>query len=75
MNDNTTIAHPIAKAASAVVAAGMAGYSWSEIAAMLAALYTVILIGEWMWKRIVKPFILRRHGITPVDKTDFGGLQ
>lgn len=28
--------------------------SWGEAASFLAAIYTVILIGEWVWKKLKK---------------------
>lgn len=40
--------HPVAKAAAAWVGAGI---SWNEIAAILASIYSVMLIGEWIWKK------------------------
>ena len=30
--------------------------SWSDVAAILAAIYTLILIGEWAWKKIRPTF-------------------
>lgn len=75
MNDNTDIANPVAKAVTSVAAAGFAGYTWSDFAAMAATIYTCILIGEWVWKRLIKPGMLRRRGIKPNDGTDFGGLS
>ncbi len=34
--------------------------SWTDFAAFLAALYSLILIGEWLWKRFIRPFLERR---------------
>jgi len=34
--------------------------SWNEIAAILASIYTLILISEWMWKKILRPFLERK---------------
>jgi len=53
------IPHAALKATSAIAVAGIAGYTWSEIAACLAAIYTLILIGEWAWKRLIKPWLNR----------------
>ena len=36
--------------------------SWSELAAALAALYSILLIGEWFWKRFWRP-VLEDRGI------------
>lgn len=54
----TAIALPGAKIASAWLAVGIT--SWSDAAAALAALYTVILILEWVWKKAVRPFAEQR---------------
>lgn len=59
---------PFAKALSSLGATGSAlaakaaELSWSEIAAMMAAVYTSLLIFEWFWKRLWRP-ILERQGI------------
>lgn len=34
--------------------------SWADVAAALAALYSVLLIGEWLWKKMIKPFMVWR---------------
>lgn len=70
MNDNQ-VNHPVLKLAS-VGAAWWAGMSWGELASMLAALYTLLLITDWVWKRFGKPFAIRmgwRKG-TPRDYMD-----
>lgn len=54
----TTVALPGAKIASAWLAVGIT--SWSDAAAALAALYTVLLILEWVWKKLARPFAERR---------------
>ena len=60
--DNNEIHMPVAKAASAI---GLAGVTWSEWAAILAAFYTFLLIGEWLWKRLGRPFAEGRGWIKP----------
>jgi hypothetical protein len=35
--------------------------SWADIAAMLAAVYTLLLILEWLWKKFGRPFA-ENHG-------------
>ena len=62
MNDD--INHPTLKAAS-VIAAGIAGFTWSQLAAILSCIYASILIGEWLWKRIFKPMALTHGWIKP----------
>lgn len=37
------------------------GIQWGQVAAMLTALYTAMLIGEWCWKK-VKAFRAKRNG-------------
>lgn len=55
----TTVASPGIKIATAWAAAIGIG-SWSDVAAALAALYTLLLIGEWLWKKVGRPFCERR---------------
>ena len=64
MNDDTTVNHPVLKVASAVVVTAL-GLSWGEIAQIMASIYTLCLIIEWGWKRLVKPLAIRNgwmHG-------------
>ena len=35
--------------------------SWNEIAAILASVYTILLISEWVWKRAFRPFLEKRQ--------------
>lgn len=49
----STVANPAAKALSLWAAVGLT--SWTDVAALLAALYSLILIGEWIWKKWVRP--------------------
>lgn len=35
-------------------------HTWADAASFLAAAYTASLIGEWAWKRFVRPFGERR---------------
>lgn len=60
MNDD--IKHPVAKGLSAGVVF-LGGMTWGEVASMLAALYTLCLLIEWLWKRILKPAAQRRGWI------------
>lgn len=48
---------PVAKAATAIAAAGL---TWSELASVLAVIYTGLLICEWWWKKFWRPFLERR---------------
>lgn len=48
------IAYPVTKGVT-VVLAGFGIATWGDLAAMLAAIYSACLIGEWVWKKIIKP--------------------
>lgn len=53
-----TVAAPAIKIVTAWAAVGIT--SWAEAASALAALYTLLLIIEWLWKRLARPFCERR---------------
>ena len=36
--------------------------SWTDIASALAAIYTLLLMGEWLWKKAVRP-LMEKHGL------------
>lgn len=59
MNGDNTVGMPAVKLAS--VWGAVAVTSWADLAAMLAAIYTLILIGEWFFKKFIRPFC-ERHG-------------
>lgn len=69
-NTAETMAAPAIKIASAWAAwwASVGITSWSDVAAMLAALYTALLIFEWMWKRVFRPFAERRGWIKRLSR-------
>lgn len=54
-----TIGAPAVKIITAWAAVGIT--SWAEAASALAALYTLLLIFEWLWKRLIRPFCERRQ--------------
>lgn len=62
MSDDTTISHPMLKGVSAVVVTA-GGLTWGEIASILAGIYTLCLITEWAWKKLVKPLAIRKGWI------------
>lgn len=71
MNDTTDpISSPLLKLASAWAAVGIT--SWSDFAAFVAAMYTLCLIGEFVWKKIIKPIAVREGWMTASvsDKDD-----
>jgi len=48
--------------------AAVAITSWADAAAALAALYTILLIGEWVWKKVLRPFAERQGLIKRVSR-------
>lgn len=42
--------------------------SWADAAAFLAALYSVLLIAEFMWKKFGRPFAEWRGWVAPAPK-------
>lgn len=56
------VTHPMLKGAS-VGLAWFAGMSWGEVASMLAAIYTLLLITDWFWKRFLKAIAIRKGWI------------
>ena len=57
MNDQVSVNSPIAKIISALGLAGIT--SWSEFASACAAIYTMLLIGEWVYKKFIRPAFVR----------------
>lgn len=39
---------------------------WGTIAQMAAALYTMLLMGEWFWKKLWRPLAERRGWVKPL---------
>lgn len=58
MTERHEIAAPVAKAATAWAAVGIT--SWAEFASFLAAIYSLILIAEWLWKRFGRDWAEKR---------------
>lgn len=59
MNDRgSVVSQPLAKIATVWAAVGVT--SWADFASFLAALYSAILISEWMWKRIIRPILISK---------------
>lgn len=56
MNDtHTSVSHPVIKVFT-VWLATLGVTSWGDLAAALAALYSLLLILEWCWKKFGRPF-------------------
>lgn len=49
----STVTNPIAKTITVWAAVGLT--SWADVASLLAALYSAVLLGEWIWKKWVRP--------------------
>lgn len=41
---------------------------WATIAQIAAALYTMLLISEWFWKKLWRPFFERRGWLQPLRR-------
>ena len=50
----STVEHPAVKVVSVWAMVGFT--SWTDVAAFLAAVYSLILILEWFWKKFGRPF-------------------
>lgn len=47
------------------VGIGQTAWSWADLAAILAAIYSAILIGEWIWRRIARPAFEKSGFVQP----------
>jgi hypothetical protein len=56
MNTTTEIQNQLFKVGSAWALIGIT--SWAEAAAALAAIYSLLLILEWLWKKIARPLLV-----------------
>jgi len=74
MMENNDIPMPVAKVVSLWAFIGVT--SWADAAAFAAFVYSMILIGEWLWKKIFRRIAERRGWVKrkPRD-TDMGTLQ
>lgn len=61
------VAEQVVQAATANASPGtwaaMNAIPWGNIASMAAAAYTLLLITEWFWKKLWRPFLERRGWI------------
>lgn len=58
MKDATQIDHAIPKFISILAAIGIS--SWGDFAAFCGAMWTLLLIGEWVWKKWLRPHCERK---------------
>ncbi|WP_290872056.1 hypothetical protein [Aquabacterium sp.] len=70
MNQQDNIESPVLKVFSMWAAIGIT--SWAEFASFLAAIYTMFLMGEWLWKKLFKPIAVR-HGWIEAPRNYVGG--
>lgn len=61
MDQNTEISSPMLKVLSAWAIIGIT--SWADFAAFLGALYTLLLILEWLWKKAFRPLAMSKGWI------------
>lgn len=54
IDPGTSVAMPGAKIVTAWAAFALT--SWTDVAGALAAVYSLLLILEWLWKRLGRPF-------------------
>lgn len=64
------ITYPAAKVVSLWALIGIT--SWAEAAAFAGFVYSLLLIGEWVWKKLGRPFSERRGWIKPKRRPDTG---
>lgn len=64
-----TIEQPLAKFISLWALIGIT--SWTDFAAFLGALYSMLLIGEWMWKKALRPVCIARGWLKLPPAKDF----
>lgn len=55
---SVSVAHPVLKVVTVWLAA-LGITSWGEFAAFLAAVYSMLLILEWCWKKFVRDLLVR----------------
>lgn len=69
MNDQQgQIAGQVTKVVTVWAAIGIT--SWAEAASFAAFLYSMVLLGEWFWKKLIKPFLIYRGWIKPQVQCD-----
>jgi len=73
--DSNDIQSPVAKVLSLWAVIGIT--SWADAAAFAAFVYSLILISEWVWKKLARPYSERRGWIAKrrAPDTDMGGLR
>lgn len=57
-DSGVSVAHPVLKVVTVWLAA-LGITSWGEFAAMCAAVYSMLLILEWCWKKFVRDLLVK----------------
>jgi hypothetical protein len=73
--DNNEISMPVTKVVSLWAVIGVT--SWTDAAAFAGFAYSMILIGEWLWKKIFRRIAENRGWVKKrrVPDTDLGSLR
>jgi hypothetical protein len=67
-SNSTEVTIPVLKVVSAWAAVGIT--SWTDIAAVLAAIYTALLLIEFLWKRVGRQIAVCYGWISPKRRKD-----
>lgn len=67
MEDTVSVAHPVVKVAS--VWGVLYITTWADVAAALAALYSLLLIAEWVWRKFLRSLCERIGLLPPAGRT------
>jgi hypothetical protein len=65
--DQSQISSPVTKVAIAWGGVGVSfTISWGDVPAILASIYSALMIGEWIWKHGARTFCERHFGLKPL---------
>lgn len=54
---------------------GLSLSTWADVAAFLAAVYSAVLLLEWLWKRVGRPFAERRGWVARLKRRSYDAGQ
>ena len=79
MYEDNQVHHPLLKLLS-VFALWLGSLSWGEVASIGASFYTLLLIVDWFWRRLWRPFFIRRGWLRGksqeyMEDTESGALK
>lgn len=66
---SSAIEQPFAKFISLWALIGIT--SWTDFAAFLGAVYSALLIGEWAWKKVLRPMCITWGWVRPPSSKDY----